>query len=59
MTDPRSTPDAASRLLLALLLLIADAVAFVVPLTALVAAYVIVARPAWFRDWVDQLYGPR
>jgi hypothetical protein len=33
----------------ALLIVIVDAVAFAVPLAALVVAYVVLARPAWFR----------
>jgi hypothetical protein len=32
-------------------------VVFAVPLTALVAAYVIVARLPWFGEWVGRLYG--
>ena len=44
------------RILLAVAIVLVDLVAFALPLTALVAAYVIVARPPWFRDWVRQLY---
>jgi len=46
----------ADRLSWALLIVLVDTVAFALPLTALVLAYVILARPAWFRDWVAQLY---
>lgn len=44
------------RLVLALLIVVVDTAAFVVPLAALLLAYVLLARPAWFRDWVDGLY---
>ena len=33
-----------------------DLLLFALPLTGLVAAYVVLARPAWFKDWVGQLY---
>jgi hypothetical protein len=47
------------RLIWALLIVVVDAVAFAVPLAALVIAYVVLTRPAWFREWVGQLYdGP-
>jgi len=46
----------AERLVWALLIVIVDAAAFALPLTALVMAYVLLARPRWFRDWVEQLY---
>ncbi len=46
----------ADRLVWALLLVIVDTAAFAVPLAALLLAYVLLARPAWFRDWVEQLY---
>lgn len=48
---------ASERVLLAVVLVVADLVLFAVPLTALVAAWVIVARPPWFREWVARLYG--
>jgi hypothetical protein len=43
------------------LIVVVDAAAFAVPLAALVVAYVVLARPAWFREWVGRLYreGPR
>jgi hypothetical protein len=46
----------AERLVWALLIVIVDAAAFALPLAALVLAYVLLARPRWFRDWVEQLY---
>jgi hypothetical protein len=47
----------AERVALAVLILAVDIVAFAVPLTAVAAAYVIVARPPGFLDWVRRLYG--
>ncbi len=44
------------RWLLAVVLVLVDVVAVVVPLTALAAAWVVVARPPWFRAWIDRLY---
>lgn len=44
------------RLILALVILLVDTVAFAVPLGALLLAYILIARPAWFRDWVERLY---
>jgi hypothetical protein len=48
--------SAAERVVLALVIVVVDLVLFAVPLSACVAAYVIVARPPWFRDWVRRLY---
>lgn len=47
----------ADRCILALSLVVVDALLFVVPLTGVLAAYVVLARPPWFRAWVEQLYG--
>lgn len=44
------------RLVWALIILLVDAAAFALPLAALVLAYVLLARPRWFRDWVTRLY---
>jgi hypothetical protein len=48
--------SAPGRLALAAAIVVVDLALFAVPLVALVAAYVIVARPPWFRDWVRRLY---
>jgi len=45
------------RWLLALVLVVVDVAIFVVPLTGLFAAYILLLRPPWFRRWVDDLYG--
>lgn len=44
------------RLVWALIILSVDAAAFALPLAALVLAYVLLARPRWFLDWVTRLY---
>jgi hypothetical protein len=44
------------RILLAVAVILIDIVAFALPLTGFLAAYVLVARPPWFRVWVDDLY---
>ena len=44
------------RWLLAVALVLADLAAVFVPLAGLVAAYVVVARPSWFRQAVGTLY---
>ena len=48
--------DAQDRWLLALALVVGDALAIVVPLVAIFAAYVLIVRPPWFRDWIEKLY---
>jgi len=37
-------------------LIAADLLFFVVPIVPLVAAYVLLVRPPWFKDFVDDLY---
>ncbi len=44
------------RAALAVLIVILDVAIFVVPITGLFAAWVLLARPPWFRAWVDRLY---
>jgi hypothetical protein len=47
------------RIALAVAVVLIDLALFAVPLTGLMAAYLIVARPPWFRAWVERLYeGP-
>jgi hypothetical protein len=46
----------AHRLVLALLIVVVDAAAFAVPLASLLLAYILLARPVCFRDWVERLY---
>ena len=47
----------AERVAFAVILVLVDLLVFAVPLTALFAAYVVVARPPWFLDGVRRLYG--
>ena len=44
------------RLLMALAIVLIDTTLFVVPLAGLFVAYIIVARPPWFRVWIAALY---
>jgi hypothetical protein len=46
----------ADRWLLAATLVVIDVAVFVVPLTGLFGAYVLLVRPPWFRRWVEELY---
>lgn len=56
LANPEVVMRLAHRLILALLIVVVDTAAFAVPLASLVLAYILLARPAWFRDWVDRLY---
>jgi hypothetical protein len=51
-----STSD---RIALAVLIVVLDVAVFVIPVTGLVAAWVLLARPPWFREWVERLYASR
>jgi hypothetical protein len=42
---------------LAVVIVVLDVAVFVVPITGLLAAWVLLARPPWFRQWVEKLYG--
>jgi hypothetical protein len=56
LANPEVVMRLAHRLVLALLIVLVDTAAFAVPLTSVLLAYILLARPAWFRDWVDRLY---
>jgi hypothetical protein len=43
--------------LIAVGLIVLDLAVFMVPIVPILAAYVIVARPPWFKTFVDDLYG--
>ena len=45
------------RIALAVIIVAVDLLVFALPLTAFAAAYVILARPPAFLDWVRRLYG--
>ena len=44
------------RVLLAAAIVLVDIVLFALPLSGFFAAYILLARPAWFFGWVEQLY---
>lgn len=44
------------RIVWAFVILAADMLVFLIPVTAVFAAYVLIARPPWFRDWIRQVY---
>ena len=44
------------RLLWALVIVVLDTAAFAIPLAAPFLACVLLARPPWLREWVEQLY---
>ena len=48
--------DLRKRIALAALVIVVDLIAFAVPLTAIAIAYVLLARPTRFLDWVLLLY---
>ena len=45
----------ADRWMLAIALVVIDVAIFMVPLTGLMAAYILLARPPWFKTWVERL----
>lgn len=44
------------RWLLAATLVMIDLAIFMIPLTGLGAAYILLVRPPWFKSWVKALY---
>jgi hypothetical protein len=48
--------SSSERVLLAVAVIAFDLLIFVVPLTGLLAAFILLARPPWFREWVERLY---
>ena len=44
------------RLLWAGGIVLLDILVFAVPVAAFFAAFVLLARPAWFRDWMNKVY---
>jgi hypothetical protein len=45
------------RVVLAVAIVLLDTAVVVIPVTALLAGWVLLARPPWFRAWVERLYG--
>lgn len=46
----------ADRWFLAITLVMIDLTIFVIPLTGLFAAYILLVRPPWLKHWVEALY---
>ena len=44
------------RILLAIAIVLSDGVIVVVPVTAFFVAYVLIARPLFFQEWVSRVY---
>jgi hypothetical protein len=44
------------RIAVAAAVVLVDLVLFALPLTGLLAAFVILTRPPWFRQWLERLY---
>lgn len=44
------------RIMLVVVILLADMLIFMLPLSALFAAYILLARPLWFREWILRMY---
>ncbi|HNV85488.1 MAG TPA: hypothetical protein PKL97_00810 [Candidatus Omnitrophota bacterium] len=44
------------RIFLAIGILLIDLCVFFIPLIAVLLAYILIARPVWFRDWTTRLY---
>ena len=49
--------NAGERVALAAVIVVLDVAVFIVPITGILAAWVLLARPPWFRQWVERLYG--
>lgn len=48
--------DQGQKILLTAGILLVDLMLFMLPITAFFAIYILWSRPAWFKDWVLQLY---
>ncbi len=56
--SPEDTMTLTNRLLLCAGVVLVDTVLFLVPLTALFLAYIILRNPAWFREFLSSLDPP-
>jgi hypothetical protein len=52
----RGRMSTSERALLAVAIVVVDVAVVVIPVTALAVAWVVLARPPWFREWVERLY---
>jgi len=48
--------NTSERVVIAVAVVLVDLVFFALPLTGLLAGFLILARPPWFRQWVERLY---
>lgn len=44
------------RLFWAVGIVLIEVLIFVVPVMAILTAYVLISRPSWFKNWVDRIY---
>lgn len=44
------------RILWASAIVLVELVVFILPLMAFLTAYILIARPSWFKQWVDSVY---
>lgn len=44
------------RIVMAVLIVVVDILTFGIPLTAFFAAYILIQRPVWFREWMNKVY---
>lgn len=44
------------RVLISAIIVLVEMMIFFLPLSAFFAVYVLLARPRWFRDWINELY---
>lgn len=48
----------AERVGLAVAVVLLDFIVFILPVAALAFAYILMARPIWFHDFIQRLYAP-
>jgi len=53
------TMKSSDRWFLSVAVILVDLAIFFLPLAGLFAAYVVLARPPWFKSWVERLYADR
>jgi len=44
------------RIMLVVVILLADMLIFMLPLSAFFAGYILLARPLWFKEWILRMY---
>lgn len=42
--------------LIAVAIIVVDLVVFMIPIVPIVAAYILIARPPWFKTFIDDVY---